>query len=94
MNIRHPTAGAPGHGNAVAGGGVRVGGVQIDLARAAGGEHGLVGQQGFDLVGMAVQYIGPQAARLGLTKLFAQDQVQTDMVFQYFDIRVGQHLGR
>ena len=39
LHVGHAAAGAPGHGDAVAGGGVRVAGVEIDLAGAAGGEH-------------------------------------------------------
>jgi phage tail tape-measure protein len=34
--FEHAAAGAPGHRDAVAGGGVRIGGVQVDLAGAAG----------------------------------------------------------
>ena len=39
LHVGDPAAGAPGHGDAVAGGGVGVAGVQVDLAGAAGGQH-------------------------------------------------------
>jgi hypothetical protein len=41
LHVRDAATGAPGGGNAVAGGGVGVGGVQVDLARAAGGQNGV-----------------------------------------------------
>jgi hypothetical protein len=39
LHVPHPAARAPGHRDAVAGGDVGVGGVQVHLAGAAGGEH-------------------------------------------------------
>jgi hypothetical protein len=39
LHVADPAAGAPGHRDAVAGGGVGVAGVAVDLAHAAGGQH-------------------------------------------------------
>ena len=63
FHVGHPAAGAPGHRDAVAGGGVGVGGVEIDLAGAAGGQHGMPGGKGFDLAAGLVEHIGAVAAR-------------------------------
>jgi hypothetical protein len=49
FHIGDAAAGAPGHRDTVAGGGVGVGRVQVDLAGAAGGQHGVVGGEGDDL---------------------------------------------
>jgi hypothetical protein len=62
LHVRHPAARAPGGGNAVAGGGVGVGGVQVHLARAAGGQDGVRRAEGQHLVGRFVQRVQAQAA--------------------------------
>ena len=43
LHVRDAAAGAPRHRDAVAGGGVGIGGVEVDLAGAAGGQHGVIG---------------------------------------------------
>jgi hypothetical protein len=43
FQVGDPATGAPGHGDAVAGGRIRVGGVEEHLAGAAGGQHGVAG---------------------------------------------------
>ena len=48
-------AGPEGHGQAVAGGDVRIAGVAVDLAAAAGGQHHRVGQVGLPVQGPPVQ---------------------------------------
>ena len=48
LHVGDPAAGAPGHGDAVAGGAVRVAGVQVDLAGAAGGQHHGAGAEHLD----------------------------------------------
>ena len=47
LHVGDPAAGAPGHGDAVAGRGVGIGRVQVDLAGAAGGQHGVAGARRF-----------------------------------------------
>ena len=46
LHVGHPASGAPAHGDAVAGRDVGIGGVEIDLAGAAGGQHGMAGAEG------------------------------------------------
>ena len=48
LHVADPAAGAPGHRDAVAGGGVGVAGVAVDLADAAGGQHDGAGRQRLD----------------------------------------------
>ena len=55
LHVRHATAGAPGHGNAVAGRGVGVAGVAVHLAHTAGGQHHRRSHQGLHAVGFDVQ---------------------------------------
>ncbi len=50
LHVGDRRARAVGHGHAVAGGDVRVGGVKINFAAAAGGEQDGAGGEGFDLV--------------------------------------------
>ena len=62
LHVGDAAAGAPGHGDAVAGRGVGIGGVEVDLAGAAGGEHGMAGAEGDHPVAVAVEHIGAEAA--------------------------------
>ena len=45
FHVGHPAAGAPGHGDAVAGRRIGIGGVEIDLAGATGGQHRMLARQ-------------------------------------------------
>ncbi len=62
LHVGDPAAGAPGHGDAVAGGHVRVAGVEVDLAGTAGGEDHAAGDQGHDLSRAPVQHVGADTA--------------------------------
>ncbi len=76
--------GPVGHGNAVAGGHVRVAGVQVDLAGAAAGQQGDLGGEGHDRIVVDVQDVGAQAAvllKLAAFDLGGGDQVDGDVVF-------------
>ena len=55
-------AGTCGHGDARAHAAGGIGGVQEDLAHAAGGQHGPVGEDGLRFAALLVEDIGPEAA--------------------------------
>ncbi len=63
LHVRDPAARAPGHRDAVAGGGVGIGGVEVDLAGAAGRQHGVRCAEGEHLVGGLVEHVQALAAR-------------------------------
>ena len=93
LHVGHPAARAPGRGDAVAGGGVGVGGVEVHLARAAGGQNGVAGAEGLDLVPVHIQHIGPVAAWRCVGRctgqLAAGDQVDQHVVLEEHDVGVG-----
>jgi hypothetical protein len=88
LHVRHPAAGAPGHGDAVAGGRVGVGGVEIDLAGAAGGERRVAGAQGQHAVAGDVEHVGAEAAVARQAQLGGRDQVDRDVAFEHRDVGV------
>ena len=53
--------GPVGDGHAVAGGDIRVAGIEIDLAGAAGGQQDDGGDEGVDLAGGGIEDVGAQA---------------------------------
>jgi hypothetical protein len=61
LQVGHGGAGAVSHGDAVAGGDVRVAGVQVDFARAAGGQQGNAGAEGLDPARLVIQHISATA---------------------------------
>ncbi len=84
FHIRYPAAGAPCHCDAVTSRGVRVGGVKINLACAASGNHGMVGRNGFHSAGANILCIQAEAARCAaiVTELVGCDHINCAMVFQ------------
>ena len=88
FHIRSAAAGAPGGCNAVAGGGVGVGGVEVNLARAASGQNRLRGAEGDDVAGTFVQCVETQAAlvRLACCVFGAGDQVHQRMLLKQCDV--------
>ncbi len=91
FHVRHAAAGAPGGGNAVAGGGVGVGGVEVHLAGPARGQNGLRRAEGDDLVGGFVERIQPQAALAGQPQLGAGDHIDQRVLLEHRDARRGAH---
>ena len=62
FHVRDAATRPPSHGDAVAGGGIGIGCVEIYFARAARRQHGIIRPDGPDLAGGAIQHIGAIAA--------------------------------
>ncbi len=89
FQIGHPAAGAPRHCNAVAGRGVGIGCVEIDLTGAAGGEHGMAGGEGLNLAGVPVQRIGAVDLPFLAAGALARYEVDGDVLLERIDVGVG-----
>ena len=92
LHVGDATAGAPGHGNTVTRGGIGVRGVNINLACAAGCQHGLLGAEGLDTIVSDVEYISAEAAELRSGEFGTGNQVNGDVVFEGLDVWVVAHL--
>jgi len=92
FHVGHRAARAPGRGDAVAGGGVGVGGVEVHLARAAGGHDGVRRAKGVDLVALFIKGVEPEAAVLRQAPLAAGDQVDQHVVLKHADAGRLPHL--
>ncbi len=88
LHVGHPAAGAPGHGDAVAGGAVRIAGIEVNPAGAAGCQYHESGGAYFDLAGMPVQHISAQAAVATQTQLAAGNQIDGAALFVEGDVGV------
>jgi hypothetical protein len=64
LHVRHPAAGAPGHRDAVTGRGVRIGRIEVDLARRRRRRSGCAGAERQYLTAGTVEHVGPMAALL------------------------------
>ena len=62
FHVGDPAAGAPGHGDAVAGRSVGIRRIQINLAGAAGRDQRIRGAERDDLTVDAVEHVGAKAA--------------------------------
>jgi len=91
FHVGHPAASAPGHGNSVTRGGVRVAGVQINLADAAGGQYGMAGTDSDNLIAGDVEHIGTKAAVLGLAELGGGNQVDCNVLLEHGDVWMFAH---
>ena len=75
LHIADPAACTPGHGDTVSRSAIRVGGVAICFACAAGGKDGEAGPEQFDMVVFQVQYVGAHARVAGQCQLAIGDQI-------------------
>ena len=87
FHVSDPAAGAPGHGDAVAGRAIRVAGVQVHFAGAAGREHHRAGADRLDPPVAGLEHVGPHTAALTINAACG-DEVDGVAVWQQFDIRV------
>ena len=87
FHVCHAATCAPGHGDAVTGADVRVGGIQVNFARATGSRDRVLCRQCDYFAGLVVEHIRTQAAVWpvtgGLLEQFVRgDEVDRDMVFK------------
>jgi hypothetical protein len=87
LHVGEPRAGAPGDRVAVAGGHLRVRGVAVHLAAAAGGEHGRVGG---DLDG-AAGHARPRAGAAAPRPLAVDHEVEHARLLEHADARARLH---
>jgi len=88
FHVGDTTACTPSHGNAVAGGNVGVGGIQIDLAGAAGGKHGMLCAYGQHFAAGIVEHVGAQTFTAFDADLSRGDEIDGDMVLHQVDVRM------
>lgn len=94
LQVADPAAGAPGHGDAVAGVAVGIAGIKVDLARATGGQHAEAGTEGIDFAAFPIQHVGAQAALARQAELALGDQVDRHPLRQQLDVRSPPGLGQ
>jgi len=92
FHVRYPAAGSPSHGDAVAGGSVRIGRVEVDLAGAARRQNRMIGGEGEDFVVGDIEHVGAETAFFGLANLWAGDQVYRNVMFEDRDAGVSPEL--
>ena len=89
LHVGHPATGAPGHGDAIPSGDVRVTGIEVDLAGPAGGNDHEAGEQGLDLAAGLVEDIGPQTAVELEAQLARAKQINGDVALEELDVVPG-----
>ncbi len=92
LHVRHAATGTPGHGHAIAGGGVGIGGVEVGLAGTTSGQHRMRGTERDDMVMLDVEDIGAPAALARQPEFMARDQVDSDVMFEHRDVAVVSNL--
>ena len=88
LHVRHPAAGAPSHGDAVAGRAVGIAGIEIDLAGAAGGQHHEGRLEDFDGVRFHVVDVGADDAIGRCAELLGIDQIDCNATALDVDVRM------
>jgi hypothetical protein len=89
FHVADAAACAPGHGDAVAGGSVRIGGIQVNLAGAAGSQYRVPSGKSIHLAGFIVERVDTVDAPLVATGMPAGDEIDGQMVFEQSDIGVA-----
>ena len=95
LHVADAAAGAPRHRDAVAGGGVGVARVAVDLADAAGGQHDGERRQRLDALPVDVHRVDAVAARRLLALQVARgDQIDRHPALAQRDVRMRARLAR
>ena len=90
FHVRNRGSRAVGHRDAVAGGDIGIGCVEIDFPATAGGEEKIAAGEGFDLAGVAIQNVHPQATiEPGKAEFLAGDEINGEVVFENLDLRMA-----
>ena len=92
LHIGDPAPRPPGHRDAIPGRRIGIGGVEIDLAGAAGGQQRTAGAHCKDFAVAGVEHIGAETALVGKAQFGAGNQVDRDVIFEYRDVRVDTDL--
>ncbi|CAI8760512.1 hypothetical protein EMIT051CA3_10753 [Pseudomonas chlororaphis] len=87
LQVGHPAARTPGHGDAIATGAIGVAGIEVDLGGTAGSEDDKTRTVGVDFAGGTVEYIGAEAAIAFQPQAFFGNQIDGDPLFQQLDVR-------
>src|SRR5574340_1526643 len=88
FHVGHPAAGAPAHRDAVAGRSIGIGGVQVDLAGAAGCEDCMLRRNGIDCSGYGIEHVTAVTAVVGQPQFGTGDEIDRVVVFEQSDIGV------
>ena len=86
LQIRHSAARAPGHGNTIATGAIRVAGIEVDLGGSAGRQNGEARPERVDFPGAAIEYIGAKAAIALQAQSALGDQVHRYPLFEQLNV--------
>jgi len=92
LHVCDTASGTPCHRDAVTGGHVRVGRIEVYLAGTAGGDHRAACADREHSTIRDVEDVCTQAAFGRMPHLVAKNQIDTNMVFHHVDVRVLAHL--
>ncbi|CAI8894767.1 hypothetical protein EMIT0194MI4_30490 [Pseudomonas sp. IT-194MI4] len=86
LQVRHPAARTPGHGDAITAGAIRVAGIEVDLRRAARRKDHEARTVSVDFTRAAVEDVGTEAAVAFKAQALFGDQIDCDPLFQQLDV--------
>ena len=89
LHVRNQRPGAPCHRHSVAGGDIRIRGIEIDLTASAGCEHVDIASQSLHLTAALVEHIHAHTAVLHrITKFSRGQEINRHVILQNRDIRM------
>jgi hypothetical protein len=87
LHVCDGSARAIGHGNTVAGGDIRVGGIEIDFSATARRQEGDRRRERFNFAGSIIEYINAEATVVAhVAEFLAGDEIDGEMIFVNFDV--------
>ena len=87
LHVGDGSAGAICHGHAVAGGDIRIGGIEINFSAAAGGQQRYGSGEGLDLASRFIEDVNAQTAIVaGQSEFLAGDKVDGEMILKNLDV--------
>src|SRR5258705_4239128 len=87
FHVRDSAAGAISHRDPVAGGDVRIGGVEVSFAATTSGEERHGSGEGFNFSGGLIQNVNSEATVIAdISQLLGRDEIDGEMIFEDFDV--------
>ena len=89
LHVGNPTARPPGHGDAIAAGAVGIGGIEISLAGATGGEYHEAGFYELDIIAALVEDVAAHADAPVAPACWLCHQIYSGTGFNQVNVGVG-----
>ena len=82
FHVRYATTGSPSHGDAISGGSIRIGRVEVNLASASCGQERMPGTNRQNFAGCVIKNIGAMTTFFRQAEMLGSDEIDGDVMLK------------